>query len=111
MNLCTPAPLHFCTLHLCSAPAPLQCRVCTCTSPGLETIYPFPRTVKVEAAASVAVWSSGEAEHRPKEGQYVMKEGAWRMADATATVLYDKEEQVIATRDTRREQETSGSSR
>ena len=67
--------------------------------------------MKVEAAASVAVWSSGEAEHRPKEGQYVMKEGAWRMADATATVLYDKEEQVIATRDTRREQETSGSSR
>jgi len=83
----------------------------SCTSEGLETIYPFPRTVKVEAAASVAVWSSGEAEHRPKEGQYVMKEGAWRMADATATVLYDKEEQVIATRDTRREQETSGSSR
>ena len=41
--------------------------------PGLETTYPFPRTVKVDAGASIAIWSSGEVEHKPKEGQYVMK--------------------------------------
>ena len=40
---------------------------------GLETTYPFPRTTKVEAGATIAIWSSGEAEHKPKEGQYVMK--------------------------------------
>ena len=40
---------------------------------GLETIYPFPRSTKVEAGATIAIWSSGEAEHKPKEGQYVMK--------------------------------------
>ena len=42
---------------------------------GLETTYPFPRTVKVDAGATIAIWSSGEVEHKPKEGQYVMKVG------------------------------------
>ena len=42
----------------------------------METTYPFPRTVKVEAGATIAIWSSGgEVEHKPKEGQYVMKVG------------------------------------
>ena len=84
----------------------------THSCPGLETIYPFPRTVKVEAGASVAVWSSeAGVDHKPKEGQYVMKEGAWKMGDQTATVLYSKEEEVVATRDTVKEKESSGSSR
>lgn len=84
----------------------------SCTSEGLETIYPFPRTVKVEAGASVAVWSSeAGVEHMPKEGQYVMKEGAWKMGDQTVTVLYSEEEEVVATRDTVKEKESSGSSR
>jgi len=83
----------------------------SCTSEGLETTYPFPRTTKVEAGATIAIWSSGEAEHKPKEGQYVMKEGTWKMGDSTATVLYTKEDEVVATRDTHREKESAGSSR
>ena len=62
----------------------------------------------------MAVWSSEvEQEHKPKEGQFVMKEGAWRLGDETATVLYNKEDEVVATRDTVtvREQQSSGSSR
>ena len=141
----------------------------------------------MEAGATIAIWSSGEAEHKPKEGQYVMKvslvtdpmqdlpfvenvlqciltnlqwlkdyygsinrtnrkyrqnqkqtikdtlmflhplqnletlgaseytvmsqEGTWKMGDSTATVLYTKEDQVVATRDTHREKESAGSSR
>merc|ERR1719474_516601 len=83
----------------------------SCTSEGLETTYPFPRSTKVEAGATIAIWSSGEAEHIPKEGQYVMKEGTWQMGDSTATVLYTKEDEVVATRDAQREKESSGSSR
>merc|ERR1719158_2292866 len=78
---------------------------------GLETTYPFPRTVKVEAGATIAIWSSGEVEHKPKEGQYVMKEGTWKMGDETALVLYTKEDEVMATRDAQREKASSGSSR
>ena len=33
------------------------------------------------------------------------------MGDTTATVLYTKEDEVMATRDTQREKESSGSSR
>jgi hypothetical protein len=81
-------------------------------TPGLQTTYPFPRVAKVEPGASVAVWSSGaETEHRPKDGQFVMKEGAWKMADETLTVLYNKEEEVVATRDAIRGKEAAGSSR
>ena len=60
----------------------------------------------------MAVWSSGaEAEHKPKDGQFVMKEGAWKMADETSTVLYNKDDEVIATRDAIKEKEVAGSSR
>jgi len=83
----------------------------SCTAEGLETTYPFPRTAKVDSGATIAIWSSGETEHKPKEGQYVMKEGTWKMGDTTATVLYTKEDEVMATRDTHREKGSSGSSR
>ena len=37
-------------------------------SPGLQTTYPFPRPVKMELGATVAIWNSGaKAEHRPKD--------------------------------------------
>ena len=39
------------------------------------------------------------------------QEGTWKMGDSTATVLYTKEDQVVATRDTHREKESAGSSR
>ena len=68
--------------------------------------------MKLEPGATVTVWSSdSEQDHKPKEGQFVMKEGAWRLGDETATVLYSKEDEVVATRDTARERQSSGSSR
>jgi len=83
-----------------------------CTSEGLETTYPFSRTVKIDPGATVVVWSSdAEAEHKPKEGQFVMKEGAWKLGDATYTVLYNKEDEVMATRNTMREKASAGTSR
>jgi len=83
-----------------------------CTSEGLETTYPFAKSVKLLAGATVAVWSSdAEAEHKPRDGQYVMKEGAWKLGDETNTVLYNKEDEVVATRDTNREKASSGSTR
>ena len=39
------------------------------------------------------------------------QEGTWKMGDSTATVLYTKEDHVVATRDTHREKESAGSSR
>jgi hypothetical protein len=40
---------------------------------------------------TVAVWSSAaEVEHRPKDDLFVMKEGAWNMANKYLTVLYNK---------------------
>ena len=47
----------------------------------------------------------------PSEGQLVMKEGAWKMGNTTSTVLIDKEEEVVATRDTTKEKEAFGTSR
>lgn len=83
-----------------------------CTSEGLETTYPFSRTVKIDPGVTVVVWSSdAEAEHKPKEGQFVMKEGAWKLGDATYTVLYNKEDEVMATRNTMREKASAGTSR
>ena len=79
---------------------------------GIETGYKFHRTVKVGPGATVTVWSSDSGEeHMPSEGQLVMKEGAWKMGDATNTILVNKEEEVIATRDTTKEKETFGTSR
>ena len=39
------------------------------------------------------------------------QEGTWKMGDSTATVLFTKEDEVVATRDTHREKESAGSSR
>ena len=39
------------------------------------------------------------------------QEGTWKMGDSTSTVLYTKEDEVVATRDTHREKESAGSSR
>ena len=48
-----------------------------------------------------------------KKSEYTVmsQEGTWKMGDSTATVLYTKEDQVVATRDTHREKESAGSSR
>eukprot|EP00092_Neocalanus_flemingeri_P020230 GFUD01021904.1.p1 GENE.GFUD01021904.1~~GFUD01021904.1.p1 ORF type:complete len:582 (-),score=197.57 GFUD01021904.1:166-1911(-) len=82
------------------------------SSEGIETGYKFHHTVTCEPGATVSVWSSDSGEdHVPSEGQLVMKEGAWKMGATTNTVLMDKEEVVIATRDTVREEKTLGTKR
>lgn len=79
---------------------------------GLETIYKFHRTVKCPPGGVVAVWSSDAGEeHIPSEGQLVMKEGAWKFGDVVETLLVDKEGDILASRETRKETEAHGSSR
>lgn len=79
---------------------------------GLEVVYKFHRTVKCPAGGVVSVWSSDSGEdHVPSEGQLVMKEGAWKFGDAVETILLDKEGEVVATRDTKKEVESFGTSR
>ena len=48
-----------------------------------------------------------------KKSEYTVmsQEGTWKMGDSTSTVLYTKEDEVVATRDTHREKESAGSSR
>ena len=51
-------------------------------------------------------------EHRPMEGQLVMKEGSWKkLGSLTRTVIYSGQDAVVASRDTWKEKASSGSSR
>ena len=50
-------------------------------------------------------------EHVPKEGQLVMKEGAWKFGEAVETVLENPEGELVATRETKKVKESFGSSR
>ena len=79
---------------------------------GLETKYKFHRTVKVAPGELVAVWNSGAGvEHQPSEGQLVMKEGGFTFKDTVETALLDKDNEVAATRETKKEAETRGTAR
>ena len=83
-----------------------------CSLSGLATIYKFHRNVKCAPEGVVTVWSSDSGkEHVPKEGQLVMKEGAWKFGESVETVLEDNEGQMIATRETKKVRESFGSSR
>ena len=78
----------------------------------METKYKFHRTVKVAPGAVVAVWNSAAGvEHQPNEGQLVMKQGGFTFQDTVETVLLDKENEVAATRETKKEKEVLGTSR
>jgi len=79
------------------------------TSGGLETKYKFHRTVKVAPGAVVAVWNSDSGvEHQPNEGQLVMKQGGFHFQDIVETALLDKDNEVAATRETKKEAENRG---
>jgi len=79
------------------------------TSDGIECSYKFHRSVKVGPKASVIVWSSDAGEtHSPNEGQFVMKDGAWKLDDVVESVLFDREGEVVATRDTKKEKRIFG---
>ena len=47
----------------------------------------------------------------PAEGQLVMKEGAWKFGDMVETLLVDKEGEVLASRETKKEKEAFGATR
>merc|ERR1719433_1552278 len=80
-----------------------------CISGGLETKYKFHRTVKVAPGAVVAVWNSDSGvEHQPNEGQLVMKQGGFHFQDIVETALLDKDNEVAATRETKKEAENRG---
>jgi len=82
------------------------------TSEGLETVYKFHRTVKLDAGGVVTIWSSDSGEeHKPSEGQLVMKEGAWKLGETVNTLLLDKEGEIVASRDTKKEKQAYGSSK
>jgi len=78
----------------------------------LEVEYKFHRTVKAGPGETVTVWNSDSGqEHVPSEGQLVMKMGAWKLGDETNTSLTNKDGEVVATRDTVKEKEVTGTSR
>jgi len=78
-------------------------------SDGIECSYKFHRSVKVGPKASVIVWSSDAGEtHSPNEGQFVMKDGAWKLDDVVNSVLFDREGEAVATRDTKKEKRIFG---
>jgi len=82
------------------------------TCAGLESQYKFHRTVKLEAGGVVTVWNSDAGEeHKPSEGQLVMKESGFKFGDCVETELVDKEGVVVATRLTKREKEAFGTSK
>ena len=78
----------------------------------MESQYKFHRTVKLEAGGVVTVWNSDAGEeHKPSEGQLVMKESGFTFGDSVNTILVDKEGEVVATRETQMEKEAFGSSK
>jgi len=82
------------------------------TSEGMETVYKFHRTVKLEAGGVVTIWNSDSGEeHKPSEGELVMKEGAWKLGETVNTLLLDKEGEIVASRETKREKQAYGSSK
>ena len=79
---------------------------------GLATIYKFHNRVKAAPGGVVSVWSSDSGkEHIPKEGQLVMKEGAWKFGESVETVLENQEGDLVATRETKKVKESFGSSK
>ena len=50
-------------------------------------------------------------EHKPSEGQLVMKESGFKFGDTVDTTLVDKEGGVVATRLTKMEKEAFGTSK
>lgn len=82
------------------------------TSKGLASVYKFHRSVKLEAGGVVTVWNSDAGvEHKPSEGQLVMKESGFTFGDTVDTTLVDKDGEVVATRLTKMEKEAFGSSK
>ena len=92
----------------------IKTRPCSFTAlySGLASAYKFHRSVKLEAGGVVTVWNSDAGvEHKPSEGQLVMKESGFKFGETVDTSLVDKDGEVVATRLTKMEKEAFGSSK
>merc|ERR1712010_155302 len=79
---------------------------------GLLEVTLFSLPVEVSPGEVVAVWNSDAGvEHQPNEGQLVMKQGGFTFKDTVETALLDKDNEVAATRETKKEVETRGTAR
>ncbi|KAK2582152.1 hypothetical protein KPH14_004512 [Odynerus spinipes] len=77
----------------------------------LETVFKFHRTAKIEAGASVTVWSADiGATHEPPSN-IVMKGQKWFTADTMTTILLNNESEEMATSERKRQQLSTSVSR
>lgn len=77
----------------------------------LETVFKFHRTAKIEAGASVTVWSADiGATHEPPSN-IVMKGQKWFTSDNMTTVLLNNESEEMATSERKRQQLSTSVSR
>ncbi|XP_076278341.1 lamin-C isoform X2 [Lasioglossum baleicum] len=78
---------------------------------SLETMFKFHRTAKIEAGATVMVWSSDiGASHEPPSN-IVMKSQKWFTADTMTTKLLNNEGEEMATSECKRQQLSTSVSR
>ncbi|XP_076642734.1 lamin-C isoform X1 [Halictus rubicundus] len=71
---------------------------------SLETVFKFHRTAKIEAGATVMVWSSDiGASHEPPSN-IVMKSQKWFTADTMTTALLNNDGEEMATSECKRQQ-------
>ncbi|XP_031827558.1 lamin-C isoform X2 [Nomia melanderi] len=71
---------------------------------SLETVFKFHRTAKIDAGATVMVWSSDiGATHEPPSN-IVMKGQKWFTADAMSTTLLNNDGEEMATSECKRQQ-------
>ncbi|XP_053971249.1 lamin-C-like isoform X2 [Hylaeus anthracinus] len=78
---------------------------------SLETVFKFHRTAKIEAGATVMVWSSDiGATHEPPSN-IVMKSQKWFTADTMTTILLNNEGEEMATSECKRQQLSTSLSR
>ncbi|XP_076233378.1 lamin Dm0 isoform X1 [Calliopsis andreniformis] len=78
---------------------------------SLETVFKFHRTAKVEAGATVMVWSADiGATHEPPSN-IVMKGQKWFTADNMTTILLNNDGEEMATSECKRQQLTTSLSR
>ncbi|XP_014486607.1 PREDICTED: lamin-C-like isoform X2 [Dinoponera quadriceps] len=78
---------------------------------ALETVFKFHRTAKLDASATVMVWSADiGATHEPPSN-VVMKGQKWFVADNMTTILLNNEGEEMATSERKRQQLSTSLSR
>lgn len=67
------------------------------TSGTVETVFKFHRSVKIEAGATVTVWSADAGVSHEPPTNIVMKQQKWFGGDKTATKLLNADAKEVAT--------------